>query len=612
MKPKEPVFWDRFKPLVERLNTLLYPSKPLAYKILKLVSRLNVAIGAALVIYGYGFDLSQKELRTVFYAVDFSLVFFLLVYLLRILYSFRRADFLRRTWFEGILMLLIAVNGASHLLLNYRFLEEIFRTAGVQEPYEFYRIALMLFMLLLLTAEAIKLTTKFSSIQIKPASLFIGSFILLIAVGTCMLMLPALNVSGEQMPIIDALFTAVSAACVTGLTVVDTYSYFTLKGQIMLLLLFQLGGLGIVSFATFFATFIRNGVGLKHQSIIQDFLSSESLSSSKGLLRQIVLITVSVELIGALLIYLTWPKEFAFNNPFEKIFFAIFHSVSAFCNAGFSVIDGGFTHPLISNSYLMQVIVCAIIFIGGIGFPVLQDVCSISKMRERLKYPWKDWKLGSKIAIYTSIGLILFGSAWFFVLEFHQSLVGKSFTEKILFAFFHSVNARTSGFNSLDLSLVSTPTVILFVFLMFVGASPGSTGGGIKTTTFYLIVVTALATIQGKKSIEIDRRTISNDLVFKAFAVFTFAASFNIVAIFFLSIAEPGFAVERLVFEQFSAFATVGLSTGITPLLGAGGKLVLVISMFVGRIGLLTLALSLSNKVISTSYKYPNEHVMVA
>lgn len=612
MKPKEPVFWDRFKPLIEQLNTVLYPSKPLAYKLLKLSSRINVGIGLALVIYGYGFDLSKEELRTVFYMVDLSLAFFLLVYLLRILYSFRRADFLIRTWFEGILMLMIAINGTSHLLFNYRILEEVFRGAGVQEPYEFYRIVLMLFMLLLLLAEAIKLTTKFSSILIKPATLFIGSFVLLIISGTCILMLPALNVSGEHMPLIDALFTAVSAACVTGLTVVDTHTYFTLKGQIMLLLLFQLGGLGIVSFATFFATFIRNGVGLRHQSIIQDFLSSESLSSSKGLLRQIVLITVSVELLGALLIYITWPEEFVFNNPFEKVFYALFHSISAFCNAGFSVIEGGYTHPLITNSYLLQLITCIIIFIGGIGFPVLQDVCSISNMRERLKYPWKDWKLGSKIAVYTSVGLILFGTAWFFVLEYHQSLVSKSFTEKILISLFQSVNTRTSGFNSIDLSLVSTPTIILFVFLMFVGASPGSTGGGIKTTTFYLIVVTALATIQGKKSIEIDRRTISNDLVFKAFAVFTFAASFNIVAIFFLSITEREFAVERLVFEQFSAFATVGLSTGITPYLSIGGKLVLVLSMFVGRIGLLTLALALSTKVISTSYKYPQEHVMVA
>jgi Trk-type K+ transport system membrane component len=191
-------------------------------------------------------------------------------------------------------------------------------------------------------------------------------------------------------------------------------------------------------------------------------------------------------------------------------------------------------------------------------------------------------------------------------------MAGKRTGERLLMSFFLIVNTRTAGFNSFDLSLLSAPSVILCVFLMFVGASPGSTGGGIKTTTFYLILVTAVATIKGEKSISIEKRSISNELIFKAFAVFTFAVSFNIIAIFLLSITESGIAVERLVFEQFSAFGTVGLSMGLTPSLSAAGKIIVLSSMFVGRVGLLTLALALSNKVISTSYKYPSEHIMVA
>ncbi len=612
MKQKNPAYGDRYKSTVERLNKYLYPSKQIAYWWMKLVSKINALAGVALVLYGYGFDLSTDELATVFFLVDISLGFFLLIYILRILYSFRRSDFLIRTWFEGILMLLITFNGLSHLLFDIRVLEEIISNAGIKQPYEVYRIGLMFFMLLLLLVEGVKLITRLASLQLKPATTFIGSFLLLILLGAMLLKMPALTVEQEKITWVDALFTSVSATCITGLSVVDTASYFTLKGQIVILLLIQIGGLGIVSFGTFFATFIRKGVGLKHQSLIQDFLSSENLSSSRGLLRQIIFITFTLEFIGAVLIFFTWNAEMYFESIWQKIYFSVFHSVSSFCNAGFSVLDQGMMHPVASISYMMQLSMSVLIVAGSIGFPVIQDVFSIPRLRERLAYPWKDWRLGSKIAVYTTFALIAFGTVSFFVLEYHQLLYEKTITEKLLISFFSIVNTRTSGFNTVDIAEIQTPTIILIVFLMFVGASPGSTGGGIKTTTFYIILVTAIGTIKGKKSIEISKRTISNDLIFKAFAIFTFAASYNIIAIFFLSITESDIAIERLVFEQFSAFATVGLSMGVTPNLSIAGKLILIVTMFLGRIGLLTLALSLSTKVISTAYKYPTEHVMVA
>lgn len=612
MKPKKADYWDSFNPRVEQLNKFLYPAKQRAYEVMKWISNLNIFFGIALVVYAYGFNLSKEQLADAFLATDISLGIFLLIYLFRILFSFRRADFLLRTWFEGVLMFLIAINGFSHLIFNIRIIENMLIGVGINEPYEFYRIGLMFFMLLLLLVEGVKLTTRFSNLKLKPATTFIGSFLILILIGALLLMMPAMSRIGTSLSFIDALFTSVSASCVTGLTVVDTAHFFSLKGQIVILILIQLGGLGIVSFATFFATFIRKGVGLKHQSIIQDFLSAETLGGSKGLLRQIIGITFGLEMAGALLMYISWGPEVVFSHWAEKLFFSLFHSISAFCNAGFSTFGNGIVNPMVQQGYIFQLLICAQIILGGIGIPVLQDVFSIEKMRERMKYPWKEWKLGSKIAIYTSILLIVFGVMWMYVLEYHTLMAGKRTGERLLMSFFLIVNTRTAGFNSFDLSLLSAPSVILCVFLMFVGASPGSTGGGIKTTTFYLILVTAVATIKGEKSISIEKRSISNELIFKAFAVFTFAVSFNIIAIFLLSITESGIAVERLVFEQFSAFGTVGLSMGLTPSLSAAGKIIVLSSMFVGRVGLLTLALALSNKVISTSYKYPSEHIMVA
>jgi Trk-type K+ transport system membrane component len=255
-----------------------------------------------------------------------------------------------------------------------------------------------------------------------------------------------------------------------------------------------------------------------------------------------------------------------------------------------------------------------IITFGSLGFSAIQDIFSPQKMRERLAMPWKQWSLGTRIAVNMTLFLTILGTVGFYFLEQGKpALEGKNTLEAIITSLFQSATTRTAGFNTVELGLStpSLPSYIMIIFLMFIGAAPGSTGGGIKTSTFLLLIMSAMANIQGKKTVDLGKRQIAQDVISRAFSIVAFAITYNFVCMFILAITQPNAPLLQLFFEQISAFATVGLSTGITGNLTEGSKIVIITSMYIGRVGTLTLALALSKKVISTSYKYPTAHVMV-
>jgi potassium uptake TrkH family protein len=595
----------------ERLNRLLYNSKDRVYLLLRIVTYINSTLAACLLVYGYGFNLTVTETSRIFRFIDLIYVVYIVIYLIRLLYSFQRRAFIRRTSTEALIMASLVVNGIVNYIFGVRFLYEIYLWLGIDNYNSFYEIVSTLFLIVLISLEVSKASTRLPLARLKPSSVFIGSFILIISVGTGLLMLPAMTNTPTGMPLLDALFTATSAACVTGLIVVDTATYFTHKGQLIILTLIQIGGIGMLSFTTFFATLLRQGVGLKHQSAIQDFLSSESLLSSRGLLQQVVLLTLLIEGMGFTAIFLTWGPEVEFKNLGEKLFFSIFHSVSAFCNAGFSLYTNGLYESPVRQSYILHIVIAGVVIFGGLGFSPIMDIFSPRALRERLSMPWKDWKLNTKLAIYTAIALIVFGMVIYYLLERNNTLAGLNVLEALITSFFQSVTTRTAGFNTVDFTKLQNPTLIMMIFLMFIGASPGSTGGGIKTITFLLIAVSVVSTIRGKKIISIDKRTIPMDTLFKAFSVISFAAAYILLGVFILSVTEPEQESLNLLFEQVSAFSTVGLSTGVTPQLSTIGRIVIIASMFIGRVGTITLALALSRPVISNAYRYPDAHLMV-
>ena len=398
---------------------------------------------------------------------------------------------------------------------------------------------------------------------------------------------------------------------------VDISSFFTLKGQLIIIALVQLGGIGIISFATFFASFMTKGIGLKHQSIIKDFLSSESLLESKKLLRGIIIITLFIELVGAILIFFSL-KELKFNSIQEHIFYSIFHSISAFCNAGFSLFkDGLYTYKdnmPIRTLYSLHYAIAILIIIGGIGFSTLEDILRVSFYKTLFNKPWRKWKLSTQINIYTTIGLILIGFIVFGISEL-DNLPIHSIKKRLSLSLFQSITLRTAGFNTIDFGVLKDSTIIVCIFLMFIGGCPGSTAGGIKTSTFFLIIASAVATIKNQDKVEISNRTIGSSIIHKAHSILIFAIAYNLIAIFLLFLTEHNnegiVSPLQVIFEQISAFSTVGLSLGITNTLSTTGKIIIITSMYVGRIGMLTLVLAISGKTIRSNYTYPEEQVMV-
>jgi potassium uptake TrkH family protein len=489
-----------------------------------------------------------------------------------------------------------------------RFFAEQFDFKNYEDA---YLTIITFYFMVLISYETIKASTILSKLKSKPARTFIYSFLLLILFGTALLMLPAMTTQEGSMSFFDALFTAVSASCVTGLIVVDTATFFTFKGQFVIMILFQLGGLGIISFTSFFATFLRSGVGIKQQLMLRDFLVSESLFSAKGLLRQIIVITIIIESISFILVFFTWGPDVHFDSVGQKVFFSAFHAVSAFCNAGFSLFSSGLYQTGVASSYVLHIVLALTLIMGGLGFSAIQDLFAIKNLRDRLANPWKDWALSTKIAVYTSFILIVLGTVVFYLLEKDNVLQNQNFMEGMIASFFQSASARTAGFNTVDFGALRTPTLLLIIVLMFIGASSGSVGGGIKTSTFYLLITSVFATLRGRLKIEIGRKFIPKELLFKALSIFFFAASLNLIAVFLLTITDSNIPLADLIFEEVSAFGTVGLSTGITSSLSVAGRTIIILSMFIGRVGTLTFALALSSRTSSKGYKYPKAHLMV-
>ncbi|MDQ3193015.1 MAG: ATPase [Bacteroidota bacterium] len=595
----------------ESVNLYIYDSKERNLRILRYVSFFVSVSVIGVLVYYYGFPQTEEREEVLLGIIKVSFGFYILSYLTRFVYTFEPRAFIKRTWFEGLLMLLLVIDGFSYFFLRTPLVINFFRALGFENITPFYVLFIQIYVLVIVALDLGTATSRITKLNLTPPTIFILSFVALIISGSGLLMLPEMTTIKGSMPFFEALFTSVSASCVTGLIVVDTATYFTFRGHLVILVLMQLGGLSIISFATFLISFSGTAMGIKQQSMMQTFLSTDSLFSTRGLLNQIILMTLSIEIVGTIVIYFLWNPVLEFENANDKIFYSVFHAISAFNNAGFSLFTNGLFQNFVVDSYILHLALIVLIFLGALGYAPIKDLFSINSLRKRFDKPWKKLQLTTQIAFYSAILLVFVGAVAFFLLEKNNTLEGKRLVESLITSLFQSVTARTAGFNTVDFAMVSTPMLIIFILLMFIGGSSGSTAGGIKTSTFTLLILSAYSTLRGKRSLELSHHSISYELLNRAFLIFLFASGIIFTGVFILTISDPHIPVLNLVFEEVSAFATVGLSTGITPTLSPVGKMVLMFSMFIGRVGILTLAFSLSKKVISRNYKYPSAHIMV-
>jgi len=439
--------------------------------------------------------------------------------------------------------------------------------------------------------------------QFQPAQVLAVSFLLTILVGALLLLLPWSMTSG-RISVVDALFTSTSAVCVTGLTVLDTSTSFTLFGQVILLILFQLGGLGIMTFSTMVLLAAGRKISLTERIVVQEGFHPGFPQDIKALIKNILFFTISIELIGFVLLFLRFLKVHAWPRA---LFSGLFHAVSAFCNAGFSV----FSNSLMDyrGDILVNLTVISLIVLGGLGFLVIRDTggCLLRVCRGTKAH----LSLHSKVVLSVS-GVLVGGAFLFFLmLEWNRGLAPLPLKEKILGSLFQVVTPRTAGFNTIDLATLGPATILLLLLLMFIGASPGSTGGGVKTSTFGVLLAFLRARVKARDSVHLFFRTIPQENVTRAFTIILLSLSLIFISSLVILIQQPETVMRNAVFEVFSAFGTVGLSLGLTPHLDALSKIVIVLTMYAGRVGPLTLLYAFSRRKALGKYDFVEERVMI-
>ena len=558
-----------------------------------------------IILYEYGF---QTTIQT---EIGFHLFFLLTVAfgIVSQIFRYLKAKNSPRikVWIiDGVLLLLMTVVFFSSLNFDFR----------IQVNRRIFLVFTCVFIFIReLSARNFILKKKY----LNPAQLFVLSFFLVTIGGSLLLMLPKATVGSIKF--IDALFTSTSAVSVTGLAINDTGKSFTLFGQTIIALLIQLGGLGVMTFTSYFSYFFKGGSTYENQLIMRDMTNSDKIAEVFETMKRIIILTFTIELIGAILIYTSLNVK-VMPDLNDRLFFSVFHSISGFCNAGFSTLSNGLAEPGFAFNYPLHLYLAFLFILGGIGFPIMFNTFKYVKhivvnrllpFTRNMKAIYKPWviNLNTRIILITTAILIVFGTITFYFFEYNGVLKDHEGFGKFVTAFFGSVTPRTAGFNTVNYGELAFPTVMITILLMWIGASPASTGGGIKTSTFAIATMNIFSIARGKDRLELYKREVAHISIRRSFAIISLSLIVIGVGTFALAIAEPGKDIRAISFEVFSAYSTVGLSLGITPSLGEGAKLILIAVMFIGRVSMLTLLIAFVKQSGQLKYKYPSEEILI-
>lgn len=452
-----------------------------------------------------------------------------------------------------------------------------------------------------------------------PTRMIILGFLIVIFMGTILLNLPIASRSGESIGFLDALFMATSAVCVTGLVVVNTLSHWSVFGKVVIICLIQIGGLGFMTFITLGLMLARKKITLKERILIKESYNQNSLQGMVKYVRRILVGTVFIELVGAIILSIRFSFDFGVQ---KGVIYGVFHSISAFCNAGFDIIGQESITPYVGDT-VINLTIMGLIIIGGLGFTVWIDTVKILKMKMENGISWRNairrLSLHGKI-VYTTTAVLIFGSALFFLLcEFEntETMAQLPMGSKVLASFMQAVTARTAGFNTIDQGSMTDASKIMTVLLMFIGGSPGGTAGGIKTVTMSVLVIAVISVIKGSRTTHCYERRIPFETLQKSLAVFFISLSAVIGITMLLTFTESGMTGAHefmdLLFEVTSALGTVGVTTGVTPHLSVAGKMIIALAMFMGRIGPISIVIALSRKQSQDidHIQYPEDRVIV-
>lgn len=568
------------------------------------------------VVYEHGFTISDQEASQLQHLYRLVWGVFLTDVTLRILLEYRdtKRTFNKLTWILTALLYLTLVPVIFHRPEEEGIILQFWELLNGK----FYQILLLLvFAFLNLSNGLIRLLGR----RTNPSLILAVSFLIIIFIGTGLLMLPRCTVGGISW--VDSLFVSTSAVCVTGLTPVDVASTFTTPGLVVIILLIQIGGLGVMTLTSFFAMFFMGNTSFYNQLVVRDMVSSNSLNSLLSTLLYILGFTLVIEGVGMLAIWSDIHGTMGMTFE-EELAFSAFHAISAFCNAGFSTLPGNLGNPLVMAGHNpFFIYISLLIILGSIGFPILVNFKDI--VLYHLRRMWKflhthKWdrhrfyhlyNLNTRIVLIMTFLLLVLGTVFIALFEWNSAFAGMSIADKWTQAFFNAACPRTAGFSSVDLTSLSVQTILIYLLLMWIGGGAQSTAGGIKVNAFAVVVLNLVAVLRGTDRVEVFGRELSYDSIRRSNATVVMSVGVLFVFVFILTIWEPQASVMALVFECVSALSTVGSSLNLTPTLGSNSKLLVALLMFIGRVGLITLMLGIIKQKKHTKYQYPSGQIII-
>lgn len=597
-------------------NKWIHPYIRVALGVMTVLTYLASILLIVGLVYEHGFTISAAEAHQLQRLYHGVWIVFLVDISLHILLEYKdtRQTFSTLTWILTFLLYLTLVPVVFHR-------PEV--EGAVQAVWDFlngkaYHLVLLLVLSFLnLSYGLVRLLGR----RTNPSLILAVSFFIIILIGTGLLMLPRSTVAGISW--VDSLFISTSVVCVTGLTSVDVASTFTTTGFVIIILLIQIGGLGVMTLTSFFAMFFMGNTSLYNQLVVRDMVSSNSLNSLLSTLVYILGFALVIEGIGTFAIWSDIHGTMGMDVH-EELAFSAFHSISAFCNAGFSTLPGNLGNPLLMKGHNpFYIYISLLIILGGIGFPILvnfKDIILYHIRRFwRFLHTW-EWdgrrfyhlyNLNTRIVLIVTFLLLAVGTAGIAFFEWNASFAGMSVADKWTQAFFNAACPRTAGFSSVDLAGLGVQTLLLYLILMWIGGGSQSTAGGIKVNAFAVVVLNLVAVLRGTERVEVFGRELSHDSIRRSNATVVMSFGVLFVSVFIISILEPGLSLLAITFECVSAISTVGSSLNATPLLGSDSKLLVALLMFVGRVGLITLMLGIIKQKKHTKYQYPSGQIII-
>lgn len=578
--------------------------------------RLNILLAVfgflsfVLLIVMTGYVLNEAIINALNIFIKVQIGFFIAQEVYRIIVIQDRKEFISKRYVEiGIALFFLLYLIFPDTVTG--FLQYLAPNLRYQDVAILYLIIAQVPFLFVVLKKVLKYSQGLGRIQLHSGAIFMISFAIIIFFGAFLLMLPKSVPTGNStVSFVDALFTSTSAVCVTGLTVIDTAKDYSTQGHIFIISLIQIGGLGVLTLTAMFAMFANGGISFQIRVIMGDVLSEDSLTDVTQLIKRIILYTLVIEISCGLVMYYSLGGSILHPRG-DLMFSAMFHSISAFCNAGFSSLPGNLANSSVQNNYTFLSFIMILIVVGGIGFPVIQNVVHIKFFKRHQKRIRYQLSVGSKLALITTVILIFFPAVLIYLFEPMKYLPGASEFSKFFHSLFISVTTRTAGYNTTPIELLQGPAVLITILLMAIGASPASTGGGVKTTTFAIVFMQFIRLLKGEERLIIFHREIHREIVRKALLIMFAYALCYAIATFIISVFQPQFNLVDISYEVVSALSTVGLSRGLTPQLSTGSKYVIIMCMFIGRISVLSFFMAFHKPKLELNYKLPKTNVMI-